>query len=59
MTTTNDSRKFFDEVVNVNRDYILDDTVEWVCNNLEPEDIFDEDKLKQWAEENDYVLEED
>lgn len=31
---------------------MLDDVRDWVANNIEPEDLYDEDKLVAWAEVN-------
>ena len=38
---------------------ILDDAINWIQSNLQPEDVFDEEKLKDWAEDNGYVKSED
>ncbi len=37
--------------------YPLDDAIEWIKNNLSPEDVFSEKDLDQWAEENEYTKE--
>ena len=34
---------------------ILEEVVEWVADNLEPEDVYDPDRLEDWAEANGYV----
>ena len=35
----------------------LDDAIEWIKNNLSPEDVFRQKDLDQWAEENEYTKE--
>jgi hypothetical protein len=35
----------------------LDEAVEWINNNLDPKDVFDEAKLEAWAENNGYKKE--
>ena len=37
----------------------FDQIVEWIGDNLEPEDVFDEKALSAWAEFNGYVPEQD
>lgn len=32
--------------------YPLNDAIEWIKSNLNPEDVFIESDLRQWAEEN-------
>ena len=29
--------------------YPLDDAIDWIKNNLEPDDVFDETTLERWA----------
>lgn len=29
--------------------------IDWIRENLDPEDVFDEKKLSAWAEENGYI----
>lgn len=36
---------------------ILSEAIAWIADNLDPEDIFDEKELKQWADNNGYVKE--
>ena len=45
------NEKFLDEVVQL-PSYLLDTAVEWAAANLDPEDIFDEVRLNQWAYDN-------
>lgn len=43
--------------------YPLDDAVDWIKKNLCPEDVFDDDALKTWAEDwasnNGYIFKEE
>jgi hypothetical protein len=34
---------------------LLEKAIEWIQNNLEPDDIFVEEELHEWATENDYI----
>ena len=34
---------------------LLDKVVEYISDNLRPEDVFEEDELKEWANDNGYV----
>jgi hypothetical protein len=52
--TLNDD--FQDEVVSLPK-YLLDDSVSWIQNNLEPDDVFSAEQLEAWAENNGYKLE--
>jgi hypothetical protein len=47
---------FCDQVVSLPK-YLLDDSVSWIQNNLEPDDVFSEEQLEKWAEYNGYKLE--
>lgn len=40
-------------------DDMLESVLDWVRDNYTPDEVFDEDVLMEWAEENGYVLEED
>ena len=33
----------------------LDDIIDWIGKNLDPEDVFREKLLKEWAESNGYI----
>lgn len=37
----------------------LDVVIEWIKNNLNPEDVFDENDLIEWAEDNGFFQEND
>ena len=47
MTTTKQDRNFLDEVVGSE---LLAKAIEWIAQNMEPEDVFSERQLKEWAE---------
>lgn len=48
-------RAFIENVVGTE---ILERAIEFIRDYLRPEDVFDREALKQWAEENDYGCEE-
>jgi hypothetical protein len=35
----------------------LDVAVDWIKENLAPDDVFSDEQLEEWAEDNGYVLE--
>lgn len=37
---------------------LLEQAMQFIVDNFEPEDIFEEDVMKQWAEDNGYIKEE-
>jgi hypothetical protein len=41
------NKEFTDAILPV---YPLDQAVEWINSNLDPSDVFTEDKLEAWAE---------
>jgi len=43
-----------DSIIN---DLILEDAIEWIAGNMEPEGVFKEDELRSWAESNGYFQE--
>jgi len=38
-------------------EFRMDEAMEWIRNNLYPEDVFNEEALEKWAENNDYIKE--
>lgn len=38
---------------------LLENAIEWIRNNMNPEDVFTETDLKNWAENNDYEIKAD
>ena len=35
----------------------LDTAVEWIRDNMHPDDVFDKEDLEEWAQDNGYVKE--
>lgn len=35
----------------------LDNAIDWISSNLEPDEVFDDKKLSAWAENNGYIKE--
>jgi len=56
MSTASQDREFLNEVIGTS---LLENAIEWIKDNLEPEDVFDEKDLEHWAEMNDYQKIED
>jgi len=54
MTTQKQDSDFIGSVID---QYLLENSIEWIKSNMLPEDVFDEDLLDDWAQENDYVKE--
>lgn len=42
-------KKNKDFVTAIFSQYLLNDAIDWVKANLEPEDVFDDEKLEEWA----------
>lgn len=45
-------RKFVKDVIN---DSLLDDVVDWISSNMEPDEVFPKSDLELWAEKNNFV----
>lgn len=50
-TTHKQDREFVSAIISSS---LLEDAIYWINNNLNPEDVFDENMLDTWAEENGY-----
>ena len=50
-TTVRQNSEFVSAVIS---SFLLEDAIEWIKSNLNPEDVFDEKSLATWAEENGY-----
>ena len=48
-----------DFVSNLLPNYLLDDAIEWIKTNLEPEDVFSEERLSSWAIDMGYIKSDD
>jgi hypothetical protein len=46
-TTTKQDQNFVDEVVG---NSLLEKAIQWIKENMEPEDVFDAKVLQEWAE---------
>ena len=55
MATYAQGRKFVDELFHP---AILEDVIDWINNNLSPDDVFDLEELKDWAINNGFIEEE-
>ena len=54
MATTSENSNFADEVFGP---YPLDSAIEWIQRNLNPDDVFSNNDLDDWAEANGYIKE--
>ena len=54
-TTTIEDQKFIADVLSTS---LLEDSIQWLQDNLSPEDVFEKSVLTEWAEENGFVQEE-
>jgi len=50
-----DNQKFSESVFNASS--ALDNAIDWIADNLNPEDVFPQSDLETWADENDYIKE--
>jgi hypothetical protein len=48
-TTTKQDQNFKDEVISTT---LLEDAIEWIQKNMEPEDVFTDRQLRAWADAN-------
>lgn len=48
----NQRRKFVKDVIN---DSLLDDVVNWISSNMEPDEVFLKSDLELWAEKNGFI----
>ena len=53
----NDNEKFTESVFDVSS--ALDNAIDWISDNLNPEDVFPVSDLETWAEENNYIKEDE
>ena len=54
MTTVRQDSEFKDAIVPSS---LLEEAIEWIKSNMEPEDVFNDDDLKTWAEDSGYTKE--
>lgn len=55
MATVKQDADFLKEVI---PSTLLELALDWITNNMEPEDVFDDDRLSDWALANNFVKEE-
>lgn len=59
MTSAQQDREFLDKMMDFLRnDRLLEIAIEWIRNNMSPEDVFRERDLESWAEGNGWILDE-
>ena len=51
MTTLRQDNEFVESILGT----ILEDSVEWIGNNMDPEDVFSESDLSYWAMEHGFI----
>lgn len=54
VTTSQQDKNF---IYNVIPDDLLEQSIDWIKENLSPEEVFDEKQLEDWAEQNRYKKE--
>jgi hypothetical protein len=54
-TSTRQDSDFISEVISST---LLEQAMQFIADNFEPEDIFEEDVMREWANENGYIKEE-
>ncbi len=57
MPTVRQDRDFRDIVREMIGDSVLQEAIDYISSNLDPDEVFDEKDLKNWAENNGYVKE--
>lgn len=57
MPSKKDNQKFAEFLVEGTT--LLDAAIEWVKDNMKPDDVFDNTDLSTWAEDNGFVKEEE
>ena len=55
LVSAKENQKFIDAVMPLN---FLQEVLEWIDENMLPEDVYDVRALESWAEENDYKKDE-
>ena len=53
MTTVQEDRSFIAAVIS---DRLLEESIEWIANNLKPSEVFSEEQLCEWAIDNGFEL---
>ena len=55
-TSYSQDQEFLKSVISAT---LLEDAIEWIASNMNPEDMFSESDLGTWAEENGFIKDED
>lgn len=53
MPSTKDNEKFRDSLF-IGKS-LLDDALDWIRENMQPDEVFGDNELSEWAEENGFV----
>lgn len=54
-TTVSQDREFIQSVINTD---LLENAIDWIAKNLNPQDVFSDSDLESWAEDNGYIKDE-
>lgn len=49
MTTSKQDNDFMSHVIS---GCLLEDAIDWISSNMDPDEVFPRDKLEQWANDN-------
>ena len=52
MSTAQQDRNFISSVIS---NTLLEDSIEWIKENMNPEDVFSDAQLEAWAKENGFI----
>lgn len=55
MATTRENDEFIKDIIAT---YPLDEAINWINQNLEPAEVFDDEVLRDWAEANGFIEDE-
>jgi hypothetical protein len=55
LISSRDERLFIEDVISND---LLENTIAWISNNLEPDNVFSKEELEEWARSNGFVEEE-
>lgn len=58
MPSIRENQRFFEYVMPNNASF-LESCIDWIKDNLSPEDVFSDDDLEKWAKDKGYILPED
>jgi hypothetical protein len=53
MTTAQQDRAFIADIISAS---LLEEAIDWIASNLNPDDVFPDSDLEEWAERNGYEL---